>query len=70
VNRVRRHDDGVTAGGFEGVEIVRGGAAPDEVAAVVAVLSALGEREGQPKRGRTRLAALARTGDTGRPIDR
>ena len=73
---MRRHDGGMTADDPEGVEIVRGGAAPDEVAAVVAVLAALGEREGGPSRGapaaggysawrRTRLAALAQTDDSG-----
>jgi len=51
----------------DGVEVVRGGAAPEELAAVVAVLVALSDSrpEGEPLTGyaawrRTRLAALAR----------
>jgi hypothetical protein len=51
----------------DGVEVVRGGAAPEELAAVVAVLVALGEPGGEadPLTGyaawrRTRLEALTR----------
>jgi Acyl-CoA carboxylase epsilon subunit len=62
---MRRHDDGMAA---DGVEVVRGGAGAEEVAAVVAVLSALGERDresaeptGYAAWRRARLAAVART---------
>jgi hypothetical protein len=51
----------------DGVEVVRGGAGAEEVAAVVAVLSALGERDreaaeptGYAAWRRTRLAVLGR----------
>jgi hypothetical protein len=52
----------------DGVEVMRGGAGAEEVAAVVAVLSALGDRDresaeptGYAAWRRARLAALART---------
>jgi Acyl-CoA carboxylase epsilon subunit len=51
----------------DGVEVVRGGAAPEELAAVVAVLLALGESGDEEEQvtgyaawRRTRLAAIAR----------
>jgi hypothetical protein len=60
-----RRDDGAMSG--DGVEVARGGAAPEELAAVVAVLVALGDSGGEdePLTGyaawrRTRLEALTR----------
>ena len=60
-----RRDDGLVSA--DGFAVVRGGAAPEDVAAVLAVLAALGEsdRETQDESGyaawrRGRLAVLAR----------
>ena len=60
-----RRDDGPASG--DGVELVRGGAAPEELAAVMAVLAVIGDAERAPVETtgyaawrRTRLAVLAR----------
>jgi acyl-CoA carboxylase epsilon subunit-like protein len=64
---MRRHDDGMT-GAVEGLEVVRGGAAPEELAAVLTVLAARAEMAAAEGRARsagydawraTRLAALS-----------
>ena len=71
--RLRRHDGAVADGvlDLDGLEIVRGGAAPEELAAVLAVLAAKAEPAATAPDGYAtwragRLAALRRTAE--RPV--
>jgi Acyl-CoA carboxylase epsilon subunit len=71
--RVRRDDGGVAEGVVDlaGLEIVRGGAAPEELAAVLAVIATRAERAGPDRDGyqawrAQRLAAVARGEGSGR----